>query len=288
MRLRSADGLLVMLGLVGVAALAALGVAACSGDDDDDDTATPTTTVTTTATPGTATASSTAQASPAASPSPTATPTISPAQRLARSPQYVLYVAGEGDTLATVADAFDAQPGAPADAFVAAIRQGNQLSGDTLAKGQEVAVPLMLPGDLSLIPDSSLEAALGVGVEGQGGALVLLQPSLEMREGYLGKLILHEVALATGTPAGEGFGYTMEYWTTDRTVLKAGEVDPEARIAEAQFIVAAGSMAKALTSDRPGDLHTFTRDGVSYAVKLLARSPTAAQLAAMLETASER
>ena len=201
------------------------------------------------------------------------------AETLARSPQLFVYVAGKGETTATVGAAF----GVKADQ----VKSLNQLSSDAIPDGQALAIPIALPGTLSFIPDATIEAALGVG--GKAGKLVLLQPSLAMREGYLGRLALHRVRLADGAPADEGFGYVADYYFTDRPPGKGGVPDPEARIAGPALSVAGGSLAASLKSDTPGDLYTFTRDGVTYAVQSFPEAKkTAQELAAMLQTARDR
>ncbi len=231
-------------------------------------------------------------ASPPANPtvptSPTVpgTPTPTPpapgavlAETLARSPQLFIYIAGKGETTATVASAF----GVNADQ----VKSLNQLTSDAISDGQALAIPLVLPGTLSFIPDSTIETFLGVG--GKAGKLVLLQPGLAMREGYLGRLALHRVRLADGAPVDEGFGYVTDYFFTDRPPGKGGVPDPETRIAGPALSVAAGSLATSLKSETPGDLYTFTRDSVTYTVKAFPDAKKSAQeLAAMLQTAKDR
>jgi len=220
------------------------------------------------------------------SPTVAGTPTPTPpapgavlAETLARSPQVFVYLAGKGETTATVGAAF----GVKADL----LRSLNQLASDTIPDGQALAIPLTLPGTLSFVPDATMEIALGVG--GKAGKLVLLQPSLAMREGYLGRLALHRVRLADGAPADEGFGYVTDYSFTDRPPGKGGVPDPEAHIAGPALSVAGGSLAASLKSDTPGDLYTFTRDGITYAVKSFPEARKSAQeLAAMLQTAQDR
>jgi hypothetical protein len=215
------------------------------------------------------------------------TPAGPTSDSLARSPRYILYETGEGDTLAMVAAAFSAASGPAPDAFVKEIRELNKLSSDKLAPGVTLVIPLRLAANNAMMPDTSFEAALGVG--GKAGALVLLQPSLKLREGFLGRLVVHRVAIADGTPDREGYGYLIEYWMADRAVFKGGGTDPDARLADPGFIVAAGTYAETLASTRAGDLHRFERDGVQYAVRVLRgiqRPP--AELAAQLQTAKER
>ncbi|MGE5597703.1 MAG: hypothetical protein ACM3S1_16890 [Hyphomicrobiales bacterium] len=257
-------------------------LSACGGDDDDgSDETTPT------ASPTAALTSTTQQANTSPTASPSASATVSPAQVLARSPQYVIYVAGEGDTVQGVADAFDAAPGAPPAEFVERIRTDNKLTSDDLEEGQEIAVPVVLPGDLSMFAENSIEAALGVGTA-DAGKLVLLQPSLDMRSGFLGKLVLHRVRLATAEPDSEGRGYIMEYWLADRPPVKGGSVDPDAQVSDPQFIVAAGSLVDELESQGSDGLYRFERDGVQYALKANVSRPSPMQLANMLQTAAER
>jgi|GEM_PF-6127492 len=275
-------------------ALAAAGLALVAlpgcGDDDDDTTPTqaPTQAVTATATT-TASATATTTASATADGSPSATPTTGQSSRaaeLARSPQYFIYVAGEGDTVESVADAFDANPDPASAEFVQRIMDENGLTSGDLQPGQEIAIPVILPGDLAMFAENSIEDALAVG-QPQSGGLLLLQPSLAMREGFLGRLVLHRVQLTTGTPAGEGYGYVMEYWTADRPPMKGGEVDPEARVSDRAFVVAAGSLAGEITGTG-SDVYRWERGGVQYALQAFTDVRTAQQLAEMLQTAAER
>ena len=207
------------------------------------------------------------------------------AQTLAQSPQYILYTVRAGDTLAGVAAAFAGAPGGGPLGFAARIGDLNKVTATSLAAGQLLAVPLVLTGDLSMMAEASFEAALGVG--GTGGKLVLLQPSLAMREGYIGRLVLHSVELATGSPATAGYGYIMEYWLADRPPIKGGDVDPDARVSEPAFRVAAGSLAPPGAAD--GASFVRERDGVRYVVTALKGAKRSAkELAEMLQTAKER
>ncbi len=218
-------------------------------------------------------------------PDPRSTPAL--AQVIASNPQYFVYIAASGDTLASVAGTFDAQRGAQLAALVDALKSINQLATDTLAPGQQLAVPLRLPGGLSLIPDSPIEAALGIG--SAAGKLVLLQPGLAMRDSYGNRIVLRFVQLADGNPSSEGFGYVMDYWLADRPPFKGGGVDPEARTVEPLFSVAGGSLAGRLQSGPAGPVHTFTRDGVSYSVRAATSAgKTPAELVALLQTSAQR
>lgn len=251
--------LLVVAALAGFAAAA---LAACGGDDDDDTPA------------GTATAG--------ASITPSVQPTPSLAQVIARNPQYFLYIVAKGDTLATIADTFDGQAGPPPADFAEKLKALNQLGGEP-AEGQPIAIPLRLPGTLSLIPDVSIEAALGVG--GGSGKLVLLQPSLGLRDAYENRIVLHTVLIR----GGKDGGYLMEYYLADRPPFKGGGADPEAKVVERLFTVGGGSMASAVPATPPGSAHTSSRDGVPYAVQVgSAASDGAAAIAAQLQTAAER
>jgi LysM repeat protein len=279
----------VLLATVAVASV--LLVAGCGGDDAGDTP--PTTTATSATTAGSATstlATSSASAAPSSSPSPGASTSAtatgpSAAEQIAQDPRYFVYVVGPGDTLFSIADTFDAVTGnAGASAFATAIQQLNKLPSDAISVGQELAIPLRLPGDLSLFADSSMEETLGVG--GAGGKILLLQPTLDLRSGLKGLLVLHRVRLADGKPASEGYGYVMEYSRTDRPPIKGGDRDDSARIAGPAFTVAAGSL---VDQAKGKDVATFSRDGVPYAVAVTGTDvPTAQQLSTQLKTAMER
>ncbi len=247
--------------------LFAVALASCGGDDDD---ATPA---------GTAT-------SAAASATPSVQPTSTLAQVIAQNPQYFVYIVSQGDTLASIADAFDGQDGPPPADFAEKLKALNQLQGEP-QQGQTLAIPLRLPGTLSLIPDASIEAALGVGTA--GGKLVLLQPGLGLRDSYENRIVLHTVLIADGNPASEGRGYLMEYYLADRPPFKGGSADPEARVVERLFTVGAGSLASPVPASPANPVHTFTRDGVEYAVQTGSGAiHPAATIAAQLQTAAER
>lgn len=271
-----------------VALMTAVAFAACGGDDDTAPTPTPTR-----AASATATASAARTATPMPPPSGTvagtSTPTSVPATDLARDPRYYTFEVSAGDTLSVAARLASGQPVA-ANALLQQIRELNQLTTDTLVPGQKLLLPLILPGDLALIPDDGIETAAGVG--GKGGKLVLLQPSLDMRSGYKGRLVLAAVQVADGDPAAEGFGYLTRYAITDRPPTKAGERDPEARIADDAFTVAGGSLApvlKARAQAAGAPIAEFTRDTVAYVVAAgRGAQLTPQQIQSMLQTRRER
>jgi LysM domain len=257
----------------------ALVAAACGDDDAGEPALSPTAAPTGgTATPASTPAAATATQTPASN---------AIATLLAQTPQFLLYLVRAGDTLTSVATAFSGAPGVPVSTFAATIKDRNQLKSDQLSRGQLLAIPLVLTGDLSMMPEASLEAAIGAG--GAGGKLVLLQPSLEMRSDYLGRLVLHAVEVADGNPASEGFGYRMEYWLADRPPIKGGEVDQDAHLAQAAFVVVGGSLVPGFDPSTVGVAKRFSRDGVEYVVAVFPRSTrTAEQIAAKLQTARER
>lgn len=253
-----------------VAALPGLLTAAlvsCGGDDDD---APPSPSATTAA----------------ASPSPSVEPTPSLAEVIARNPQYFVYITGKGDSLGSIADAFDGQPGPPPSGFAETLKALNQLASEP-GEGQRLAIPLRLPGTLALFPDASIEAALGIG--SAGNKLVLLQPSLALRDTYQNRVVLHTVVLSDGRPEEEGRGYVMEYYLADRPPFKGGSADPEARVVELLFTIWGGSLAKSAPSAPADSVHRFTRNGVDYAVQTGSGAlHPAARIAEQLQTAAER
>lgn len=251
--------------LAALPALFAPALASCGGDDDD---------------------ATSARTPTAASATPSTQPTPTLAEIIARNPQYFVYIVFQGDTLASIADAFDGQDGPPATDFAEKLKALNQLQGEP-EQGQPLAIPLRLPGTLSLIPDASIEAALGVGAA--GGKLMLLQPGLGLRDSYQNRIVLHTVLIADGNPASEGRGYLMEYYLADRPPFKGGSADPEARVVERLFTVGAGSLASPVPESPANPVHTFTRDGVQYAVQTgSGATHPAATIAAQLQTAAER
>lgn len=264
-----------MRGLLPLVVLAVAAAAAAGACGDDDDAPAPTNTSSPAATAPAPTVTATAGTTPGNS---------EVAQTLAQSPQYLLYTVRAGDTLVSVAKAFSGVPGGGPAGFADLIRDENKLTSATLAPGQQIAIPLVLTGDLSMMPEASFEAALGVG--GSGSKIVLLQPSLAMREGYIGRLLLHSVELASGSTPG-AHGFILEYWLADRPPTKGGDLDPDARVSEPAFRVAAGALAPA----GPADAASFVRerDGVRYVVTALRGAQrTPKELAEMLETAAER
>jgi LysM repeat protein len=266
-----------------LAALMVVALLTACAQDDDDDAATPTS--------GTAIGGQTAQqtANPSASSTaaqtgtPAPTPTLTAQQgRLAILPNYFVHDVSAGETLAAISRAYGVA--------VTILRADNGLPNDTVIAGQQLVIRLVLPGDLAFIPESTMQDALKVG-DPASGKLLLLQPSLDLRSGYLGKLVLHRTRLADGTPAAEGYGFITEYWLADRPPVKAGELDRDARVTEPAFIVAGGALAASLSalSTRTGDLHTFQRDGVTYAVLALRGAQIdPSRIAAGLQTALER
>ncbi len=260
---------MVLFGLIGALAL----TGACGGDDD--------------APPVGTSGSVTGVAATPTAVTPTPVPTMSPpsaAETLAKDPQYLVYVAGQGDTIATLAAAFNGQPGTAKTGFPDQIKQLNKLTTDALAARQEVAVPLLLGDTKSLLPEAGLELALGVGKA--GGKLVLLQPSQSLKDAYNGRLVAHRVTLEDGNAPGEGYGYVVQYWLTDRPVSKGGVPDPEARVTDLAFTVAGGSLAASLTGTQKFSL---VRDGVTYVVNAGARAALSAEgIATMLEPTASR
>lgn len=271
--------------LLAVAFLSVGLVPLACGDDDTTSATTPS------PSPASATASAAATTAVATSPTPVATPTPTPpslAEQLARDPQYFLYVASGGDTIATVAQAFNGQPGTAKAGFPGQIKDVNQLTSDSLVAGQVIAVPLLLGGTTDIIPTAGMEIALSVGK--QAGKLALLQPSVAMLDEFRGRLVLHRVQLENGDPAAEGYGYVTEYWLADRAAIKGGVVDPDARVMEPAFLVAGGSLVnQVLQTAKPADVYTFDRGGATYVIKKFSGAQlAAADLAKLLHASSER
>lgn len=276
--------------LSGATVLAALAFAACSGDDDD---ATPTVpalpSASVTATAATQEASPTATAT-----TPRATNTPVPTNPLLRDPRYYAFEVSEGDTVLSITNVINGQPGTAKAGLPGQIADLNGLgtgSFDTpLTPGRQLVVPLVLPGDLAMIPEDGIEQSIGVG--GAAGKLVLMQPSLDLRAGYNGKLVLAGLKVSDGKPASEGYGYITRYAVTDRPVMKGGERDPEATIADDAFTVAGGSLVPVLKARaQAGGMQTaeITRDGVTYMVAAgRAAQLTPDKIAAMLQTKFER
>lgn len=246
-----------ILPLLAAALLTTALAAGCGDDDFDDNGAPPTPTVARDA-------------------------TATPSATSVSSPSQFLYTVAAGDTLGSIAAALG-----DGSLTAAQLSELNEVEPGDIVVGMVIKVPLMLPGDLAMVPESAIEAALGVG--GDAGAPVLLQPSLELRQGYLGKIALHSVQLADREPASEGYGYVMDYYLTDRAAMRAGAIDPEARFAGPAFTVAGGSLAANLEAGADDDLYRFEREGIPYAVVAAkAAELPAEQIAAMLSTAAER
>ena len=269
----------VLIGLVATLALAV----ACGDNDDAPPVGSSTARVTGVA----STASVSGVAATPTAVTPTPVPTIAPpsaAETLAKDPSYLVYVVGRGDTLARVAAAFNGQPGTAKAGFPNQIKDLNRLANDLLATGQELAVPLLLGDTRSLLPEAGLELALGMGKA--GGKLVLLQPSQALRDAYNGRLVAHRVVLEDGEPAGEGYGYTIQYWLTDRPSTKGGVPDPDARVTDLAFTVSGGSLASSASGIQ---VFGATRDGVKYTVAAGAMAGLSAErIAGLLVTSAER
>ena len=245
------------------ALLSALVLVACEDDAVDQDLTGETETATASASP----------TQPAATETPAATPDPAVAQRLARSPAYLLYEAAGGETLDFVAEAFGG--GASADS----LRTLNQLGSDDLVEGQLVAVPNPFT-DGELLPVTTIGAVLGIGRSGI--ALRLYRPAEELVDGLLGRVALHRVRLA---PPEEGRqpGYVFEYAQTDRPALKGGVADEEARVVGIAFTIGAGSLVEEAAA---ADRITWELDGVDYAVATLPSGPIPAEpVASMLVAA---
>lgn len=243
-------------------------LAVACGDDDDDD--------------GGAALTPTGAASPGASTTP-ATPTPAPSdpvvEALVGGPGYFAYLVATGDTWVSIGAAFGVAG--------ATIKAENRSQDATPPPGREIAVRLAPAGALAMMPDGAIEQAIGV--NGPGGAVVLLQPALALREFYRGRLVLHRVVLADGSQPGEGRGFYMEYYLTDRPAFKGGGIDPDARVVERAFTVGGGSLAGRVEATPPGSIAAFSRSGIPYAVHVTAAAQkTAAEVAAAVQTAAER
>ena len=264
------------------AALPALLIVALAACEDEGGT------VETTPTPTPSTGESTLE-TPTPQPTPTEepadTPTPSPALGIAVGPEHFLYVVAEGDTLESIAGMFDAAVGDD-EGYLAPEQIGelNEVSDADLEPGMLLAIPALPSSAEAIMAENSLEDALGVGEDGI--ALVLLQPSRELMEGYLGRVALYRATIER--PNGEEPGYVMEYWFTERPGFRAGVVDPDARYVEPAFTIAAGSLA-GYEDDDAVDVWDFERDGVEYRLFVYEGAEQDAETTAlMFVTAAER
>jgi len=233
---------------------------ACGGDDDDDTSPTVEASASTGASPSSAGSSNA---------SPAGTPDNTRAQTLARSATYFMYFAGQGESVDSIADTFGME--------AAAMATENGLANGPVAEGQAVALKNINP------TSGAVSEAIFIAYMAMPAAkLEVLQPSESLVDGYLGRITLHSARMADSQPAAEGYGYVLEFWLTDRAALKGGDIDGQARQSSRAFTVAAGSLAASLGSGA----HTFTRNGVSYAVTVAAEArQSGATIAAGLEPA---
>ncbi|MCC6388923.1 MAG: LysM peptidoglycan-binding domain-containing protein [Dehalococcoidia bacterium] len=249
-------------------ALGAVALAACAGDDDDDLAPLPTT-------PATVTTAAAATAGPA-TPSPAATaprtPTRTPAETLARTASHVLVAAGPGDTWESIAAALGSK------AKPAELQQANGIAAGALAPGTKVAVPI--DPENGIVPATALAAALA---KGGGSRPTLYLPGEATIDGFRGRIALHALELANGDTANEGYGYRLEFFATASASTKGGVLDPAAAIDTPLFTIAAGPFAAKLTSVRPGDRYTWTRDGIDFALRMDGEGPGPEQLLATLD-----
>ncbi|MFN8507915.1 MAG: LysM peptidoglycan-binding domain-containing protein [Dehalococcoidia bacterium] len=233
--------------------------AACAGDDDDDLAPLPTM-------PATVTAAATTTAGPA-TPLPAATaprtPTRTPAESLARTASHVIVTAGPGDTWESIASALGSK------ATPAELQQANGIAAGALAPGTKVAIPI--DPENGLVPANALAAALA---KGGGTRPTLYVPGEATIDGFRGRIALHALELANGDTANEGYGYRLEFFATATASTKGGVIDPAAAIDTPLFTIAAGPFAAKLTSTRPGDRYTWTRNGIDYALRTDADGPT--------------
>jgi len=187
-----------------------------------------------------------------APPTPTATPQPGRelAEQLAASPTFFIYVTGPGDTVALVADTFDGVTGTADAAFEDELRDVNRLGTvSSLPVGYELAVPLRLPAPTSLFQANTMAEALRAGQPGD--TMPLLVPSQQLRDGFVGRLALHRVELATGDVGGEGRGFLLTFAVCDRVAVKGGELDREARVDHVAFLAAGGSLVAKLQEAHP-------------------------------------
>lgn len=252
-------------------------IAGCANDDGGDDD-TPTVAATSTS-EATATATDPPPTAEATLP---ASPTPDPALDIVSGPQHFLYVVADGDTLDAIAARFDAATGDGGFLDASELAELNDVEDADLEPGQLLAIPVRLPAVGAIMPENTIQEALG---GDDPGAIDLLVPSQEMVDGFLGRIALYRVMLDTDESAP---GYVMEYWYTDRPGFRAGEIDEDAVFDSPAFTVAAGPPVS-LEPEDADDSTTWERDGVPYALHAtVIEDITAADLAAMLITPAER
>lgn len=217
--------------------------AAC-GDDDDGET------------PGLSPLPSATTSDGSATPGATVVPTPDPDLpfKLAESPAYVLYEVSRGDSIDSVAAAFAVD----ADE----IAEVNGLAAMELAAGQFLAIPLH-PDPGLLMPVAALVEALGL--DDADATLQLLSPSGPLRDGYLGRVALARARTASPDSV-DGPGYVLEFYFTDRAVLKGGVPDPDARFTDPAFTIGGGSLAPDLLQMSGRAYGAFPLEGAAYAI----------------------
>lgn len=219
---------------------------------------------------------------------PTATATAQPgrelAAQLAASPAFFIYVTGPGDTVSLVADTFDGLTGSADAAFEDELRDVNRLGTvSSLPVGYELAVPLRLPSPDSLFQANTMAEALRAGQAGD--TIPLLVPSQQLLDGFVGRLALHRVELATGDIGGEGRGFLVTFAVCDRVAVKGGELDREARVDHVAFLAAGGSLVAKLQKEHP-DAYLWRQGGHTFGVAILdPASGEPSRVGALLEEA---
>ena len=256
--------------LIAAGTMVAFGGCSSSGDDNK----TPTPAATTAAASSTATTVTNTATTPAATatPSPAATPTPSAADKLATTAQYFVYTGRDGDNVASVANLFNGEPGSAKAGYPDQIRELNNLT-DSVAKGQEIAIPL-LATPVDIIPTAGIKN----GIAQASSKVALLEPGTAMLTANGGKLVLHSVEF---TP--DMSGYRMEYWLTDTAAFNAtgALTNKDAKVTTPYMTVASGSLAKPTSADTAHD----DRAGIAYSVTRLAgATSTPAELLAGLKT----
>jgi hypothetical protein len=249
-----------------VAASLMVSAAACSGDDDDTTPTPAPTTAVATATTATNTATKAPETPTTA---PTATSTPSAADKLAGTAEYFVYTARAGDTVTTVANTFNGEPGSAKAGYPDQIRAVNNLTGSDLTAGQEIAIPLLAtPTDI--IPTQGIKNAISQA----GSTAVLYLPGEAMVAANGGKLVLHSVEFAPNMA-----GYRMEYWLADTPAFDAtgALTDKAAKVTTPLMVVTGGSLAAG------ADAHTAQGSGYSVTALSGAGSTTPAALLAGLK-----